>query len=104
MRVMDSLIVLLVACAVVLPVTLASASDSRRQGLELVVAGVALAGCVLLLGWMSFADGAHSSIWRWLPPFWPWGRIFTGPLSRWAIVVLLVFGTLLGIFYARTQP
>src|ERR1017187_5200016 len=101
MRTMDWLIVALIITAVVLPCFMASASAERRQTLETVASGLAVAGCVLMFCWMWFADGARSRVWQWLPPFWPWGRLLTGTASRWGLVVLLILGTVLGVLSER---
>jgi heme/copper-type cytochrome/quinol oxidase subunit 1 len=101
MRVMDWLVVSLVICAVILPMLMASASPDARPRIESAAMVLAVAGCVLMLAWMSFADGAHSKVWSFLPPFWPWSRYAAGPVSRWVIVILLVAGTVMGIFSAR---
>jgi uncharacterized BrkB/YihY/UPF0761 family membrane protein len=93
MKTMDWFIVALVACAVILPFV----SPERLQQMNGTLVALAIFGCVLMLTWMRFADGAHSKIWRWLPPFWPWGRYFTGAGSRWVVVALLVLGTVMGI-------
>ena len=101
MCVMDWLIVGLVICAVILPLAIASANPDARPRIENATTPLAVAGCVLLLSWMSFADGARSKLWSFLPPFWPWSRYATGPVSRWVIVILLIAGTVMGIFSAR---
>ena len=101
MRTMDWLIVTLVVFAGGLPLLMATASADRRQTLLTAATGLAAAGCVLMLSWMWFADGARSRVWRWLPPFWPWGRYLTGTGSRWSFVVLLILGTVLGILSER---
>jgi hypothetical protein len=101
MRMMDWLIVALVVFAVVLPFLMTSASADRRLTLEIAATWLAVTGCVLMFSWMWFADGARSRVWRWLPPFWPWGRLLTGTASRWCLVVLLILGTLLGILSER---
>ena len=98
---MDWLIIALVGFAVAFPLLFSSADMDRRQALESVATVIAALGCVLLISWMWFADGAHSSVWRWLPPFWPWSRYLTGTVSRWCLVVLLVLGAVLGIFFRR---
>ena len=101
MRPMDWLIVALVACALVLPFLMASATADARQTVQTAATALAAVGCVLMLSWMWFADGAHSKLWSWLPPFWPWGQYITGTVSRWGLVVLLVLGTVCGILAER---
>lgn len=103
MRTMDWFIVALVICAVALPFLLASTRIDSRQPIETAGNVLAAVGCVLMLSWMWFADGAHSRVWNWLPPFWPWGRILTGTVSRWGLVVLLEIGTVLGILSERAS-
>ena len=93
----DWLIVALILCAVLLTFV----PTGHREQLESAVTALAVVGCALLLSWMWFADGAHSAIWGWLPPFWPWGRYAKGTISRWIIVVLLVLGTVVGIISDR---
>ncbi len=73
----------------------------RLRLLENVLTLVAVFGCVLMLSWMSVADGARSRLWRWLPPFWPWGYFLTGAVARWGLVLLLVAGTIMGIISGR---
>lgn len=97
MRMVDWLIVALIACAAVLPFLVISAGAHSRQTIQVVAAVLGVIGCVVMLSWMWFADGAHSKVWSWLPPFWPWSEVFTGVASRWAFVVLLVLGTVFGI-------
>ncbi len=87
MRTIDWLIVGLIVLASVLPFLMASASSDHRQTLKTAGTGLAVAGCVLMFSWMWFADGARSRLWRWLPPFWPWGRLLTGAASRWCLVM-----------------
>jgi len=95
---MDWFIVALVACAVVLPFLMASANpDGGRQIVQAATSTLAALGCVLMLSWMWFADGAHSRLWSWLPPFWPLGLYLTGTVPRWGLVGLLVLGTVLGL-------
>ena len=101
MCVMDWLIVGLVICAMILPMAMVSASPDARPRIENAATVLAVAGCVLLLSWMSFADGARSKLWNFLPPFSPWSRYAAGPVSRWVIVILLVAGTVMGILSAR---
>jgi uncharacterized BrkB/YihY/UPF0761 family membrane protein len=101
MRTMDWLIVALIVCAVVLPFLMASANTDARQTIQTGATALAVLGCVLMLSWMSFADGANSRVWSWLPPFWPWGRYLTGTVSRWGFVVVLVVGTVCGILVER---
>jgi hypothetical protein len=98
MGVMDWFVVALVVMAIVLPLSLLSASTAARAAWINAGNALAILGCVLLLSWMAVADGAHSRVWRWLPPFWPWGKHVTAPAGRWIIVVLVVIGTLLGAF------
>ncbi len=98
MRVMDWLIVVLFAIAILLPLAILSSSGTRRATWEMAGNALAIIACVVLLSWMYFADGAHSRVWRWLPPFWPWGRHVTAPVGRWCIVLLLILGTLAAIF------
>ena len=93
MKAMDWLIVTLVASAVVIP----TVSPQSVQQMNTALVALAIFGCVLMLAWMAFGDGAHSKVWSWLPPFWPWGRRLTGATSRWVIVLLLVLGTITGI-------
>ena len=100
MRVMDWLIVGLVICAVILPIAMSSAGPDARLRIENAAMVLAATGCALLLSWMSFADGARSKVWSFLPPFWPWSRYAAGPVSRWVIVILLVAGTVMGIVSA----
>lgn len=101
MRTIDWLVVSLVGCAVVLPAAIASTDPEHRQLIERAATILAFAGCALLLSWMWFADGAHSNVWRWLPPFWPWSRYLTSTVSRWCLVVLLVLGTITSIVLSR---
>lgn len=101
MRIMDWLVVGLVACAVVLPIAMASAGSDVRVRVEPAVRIFAFSGCVLLLSWMWFGDGARSTVWNFLPPFWPWSRYAAGTVSRWIIVILLIAGTLMGIVSSR---
>jgi len=98
---MDWFVVALIAGAVILPALLVLADADRRQIVERAATVFAAVGCVLLLSWMWFADGAHSCLWRWLPPFWPWSRFLTTAPSRWCLVALLVLGTVLGIVFSR---
>jgi hypothetical protein len=100
MRVIDWLIVALVASAVVAPILLLSVDAERRPTVHGATVLLAAVGCILLLIWIVFADGAHSSLWRWLPPFWPWSRYITTTVSRQLLVVLLVLGTVLGILFS----
>jgi formate hydrogenlyase subunit 3/multisubunit Na+/H+ antiporter MnhD subunit len=93
MKIPDWLIIALIVCAAILPFI----SPERLQQMKSVLVAIAIFGCVLMLAWMWFADGAHSKIWRWLPPFWPCGWCFTGTGSRWVVVVLLILGTVMGI-------
>jgi hypothetical protein len=97
MRTMDWLIVTLFACAVVVLFLMASSTADSHQTVQTAATTLAAVGCVLMLSWMLFADGAHSRLWSWLPPFWPSGRYLTGTVSRWGLVVLLVVGTVCGI-------
>jgi formate hydrogenlyase subunit 3/multisubunit Na+/H+ antiporter MnhD subunit len=98
---MDRLVIALIGFAVAFPILLTSADMDRRHTLESLATIIAALGCVLLIGWMWLADGAHSSVWRWLPPFWPWSRYLTGAASRWCLVAFLVLGTALGIVFSR---
>ena len=97
---MDWFVVALIAGAVILPALLVFADADRRQAVEGAAILLAAVGCVPLLSWMWFADGAHSCLWRWLPPFWPWSRFLTTTLSRQFLVALLVLGTVLGIVFS----
>mgnify|MGYP006919285337 FL=1 len=101
MQILDWFVFALVAGALILPFLFASADADHRHSIDRAATVVAALGCVLLLSWMSFADGAHSVLWRWLPPFWPWSRYLTSKISRWCLVVLLVLGTVLGIVFSR---
>jgi hypothetical protein len=101
MRTMDWFVVALVAGAFFLPPMLASADTNHRQILERAATILAVIGCVFLLSWMWFADGAHSCLWRWLPPFWPWSLFLTSTLARWCMVTLLILGTILGIIFSK---
>lgn len=94
---MDWFMVALVICAAVLPFLLLSASTDNRRPIEIAGKILGAIGCLLMLSWMWFADGAHSRVWNWLPPFWPWGRFLTGTASRRGLVLLLVLGTILGL-------
>jgi hypothetical protein len=40
--------------------------------------------------------GANSSLWKWLPPFWPWGRILVSSGTRWCFVLVMVGASALG--------
>jgi hypothetical protein len=97
MDLMDWLIVALVVFAASLPF----AGADRLQSFQNFLTAGPIAVCALLLTWMLFADGAHSGVWRWLPPFWPWGRFLIGTAARWGLVLLLVVGTVMGIISAR---
>ena len=101
MRIMDWLVVGLVVCAVLLPMAMAPAAPDARSRFENAATVLALAGCILMLSWMWFGDGARSKVWDFLPPFWPWSRYAAGPVSRWVIVILLVAGTLAGVISSR---
>src|SRR6188474_2687590 len=101
LRVMDWIVIALVGGAVAFPFLFASADMDRRPTLESLATFIAALGCVLLVSWMWFTDSAHSSVWRWLPPFWPWSRYLSGTVSRWCFVALLVLGTVLGIISSR---
>ena len=89
MRTMDWFIVTLIAGAVILPALLVSADAGPRQFVEGAAILLTAIGSVLLLSWMWFADGAHSCLWHWLPPFWPWSRFLTTTLSRQCLVAFL---------------
>jgi hypothetical protein len=101
MQAMDWLVVGLMVCAVILPLAMVSASPGARQTIEAAATVLAVAGCVLMLAWMALAGGAHSKLWDFLPPCWPWGRFLSGPVSRWVLVLLLVSGTVMGILSGR---
>jgi hypothetical protein len=101
MRPMDWFVVALVVGALIFPFFYASADVDRRQIIERAANVLAAVGCVGLLCWMWLADGAHSCLWRWLPPFWPWSLVLTTPLPRHCLVALLVLGTVLGILSSR---
>jgi hypothetical protein len=98
MSVIDWFVVALVVMAIALPFLIASVGTAARATWMSAGNALAILGCVLLLSWMAVADGAHSRVWRWLPPFWPWGKHVTAPAGRWIIVVLVILGTLLGVF------
>src|SRR6185312_17331457 len=97
MGILDWLVVALVVVAVLLPFR----RPEQLQKLNAVLAGFAIFGCFVMLAWMSFGDGAHSKVWSWLPPFWPWGGFLHGAISRWGLVLLLVAGTVCGIMAER---
>jgi len=101
MHLIDLLVVGLVICAVLLSMAMALAGSYTRPWIVNAATVIALAGCVLMLSWMAFADGAHSKVWSFLPPFWPWGRYAVAPVSRWVIVILSIAGTLMGIVSSR---
>jgi hypothetical protein len=52
--------------------------------------------CVVLLVWMQ-KGGATSSLWNWLPPFWPWGYVVRFRAGRWTLVFILVCGVTIGL-------
>jgi len=93
MKVLDWTIVALVALAVLFPIVAIEHLQKRNA----IMNGIAISGCILLFVWMWLGDGARSKIWNWLPPFWPWGRILSGRISRWALVLFLIAGTVCGI-------
>jgi hypothetical protein len=97
MGILDWLIVAFMACAILLPFI----GADQLQRLDAALTGIAIFGCILMLAWMGFGDGAHSKIWSWLPPFWPWGRFLNGTISRWGLVLMLVAGTVCGIIAER---
>jgi len=97
MKLLDWLIVALVVFAFLLPVF----AIKQIQKLDAIVNGFAIVGCVLMLLWMWRGDGAHSRIWNWLPPFWPWGRTLKGSISRWALVLFMIAGTACGVVLGR---
>src|SRR3954465_1214999 len=101
MRVMDWVVVGLVSCALILPLVIASADPVTRHTIETAGTVLAAAGCLLTLSWMGLADGAHSKLWDFFPPFWPWGRFASAPVARWVLVLLSVSGTIMGIVSGR---
>jgi hypothetical protein len=56
---------------------------------------LAVATWPILIFWM-LKGGSASSLWTWLPPFWPWGRIVTSHTGRWCLVLVLIAGSILG--------
>ena len=55
-----------------------------------------IGGCVVFMLWMAYGHGANSPLWQWLPPFYPWGAGVKAAWARWAIVVALFLGTIIG--------
>jgi hypothetical protein len=93
MKILDWLLVALVAFAILLPFFAAE----KLQQWDAALNGIAIFCCLLMLVWMWLGDGARSPVWNWLPPFWPWGRILSGAISRWGLVLMLIAGTVCGI-------
>ena len=50
---------------------------------------------VLLVAWM-LRGGGESSLWNWLPPFWPLGRNLPTSEGRWLVVLAMVAGAMIG--------
>ena len=95
----DVPVVLLVASAVVFPIILMRIGDSHTRGVaeRLIGLPLTIAGNAYLLVWMLVGAGSRSSLWRWCPPFWPWGLILKGSSSRLAFVSLVVLGSLVAV-------
>src|SRR5580765_8207506 len=69
-RAMDWVVVGLFVSAVIFPILLgAAASPDTRQWIRTAGNTLAAVGCAVTLAWMWSADGAHSRLWDWLPPF-----------------------------------
>ena len=52
-------------------------------------------GCIILIVWM-LRGGAESSLWNWLPPFWPISRSVSSPEGRLLVVLGMVAGAVIG--------
>ncbi len=61
----------------------------------LAVFGSLLSVSVLLL-WM-VRGGAESTLWSWLPPFWPWGYITKSSAGRWLVILAMALGSTVGV-------
>src|SRR3712207_111968 len=87
MRLFDWLVVTVVFLAITNAIY---AFITRGRALELVAPAFAVVGWPLFLIWVWMRGGANSPLWRWLPPFYPWGTYFTTVRSRQVFVTALV--------------
>jgi hypothetical protein len=89
MRALDWLVVAIVALAIfnALLMPIIGKVDLMLRVTAPILAVVA---SVPLLAFLWLYDGAHSPLWRWLPPFYPWGKYLRSVRSRQVFITLLV--------------
>jgi hypothetical protein len=93
LTVLDVAVLALTLTAVVLIFGAGQLSESVAA---LSISLFAVTYCVLLLVWMA-KGGWASPLWSWLPPFFPWGFIAKSRGLRWAVVLVLIAGTTVGL-------
>jgi hypothetical protein len=63
---------------------------------SLYLKALAVFTCIILVSWVTVGEGSHSKLWMWMPPFVFFNKF--GSYGRIAVVVVLVVGTLIGLF------
>ena len=69
--------------------------DSPRRRLCPLHTAYTGVSCIILIVWM-LRGGAESSLWNWLPPFWPISRSVPSSEGRWLVVLAMVAGAVIG--------
>jgi hypothetical protein len=82
---------------VILALVILHPNSSTLPGAAFVRFTLAYTGvsCVILIVWM-LRGGAESSLWNWLPPFWPISRGVPSSEGRWLVVLAMVAGAVVG--------
>ena len=82
---------------VILALVILHPNSSTLPGAAFVRFTLAYTGisCIILIVWM-LRGGSESSLWNWLPPFWPISRSVPSSEGRWLMVLAMVAGAVVG--------